>query len=389
MSIKRKEIPEPNWYSDDYVSICSSDLFCEKRCEMPWSWEDILWQVDSIDEIISMFYKMKNQTCLFSHYLDIVEANLFYLDDIFYYSTGVRIGCNPEKLKDGELINDVYQRLRFWTMCFAGVEIRKTRVAIEKAEFDFFNFIELNIPKEILKEVAEEWGYIDKARRTGNNALGLIHEYDHDHLYATKAYETKINKKAIKKQIDNIFGFFKNYHAIYKYLERFPENEDFYDLLRQFRKSEKGRSSIKVWERDFNGSRDKLIEKLEKDKRLKAWVFPYLYLREDESMFLQLFSDEVNPYEYNDNKLYDVDNWINILIVAAVLQEYDERHDCHKKNVQDDNAAIVQNITVHGDIVLKKETNIEHNYENGAQHNDHSKRLAVNSDDADKGKLLE
>ena len=27
--------------------------------------------------------------------------------------------------------------------------------------------------------------------------------------------------------------------------------------------------------------------------------------------------------------------------------------------------------------------------ENGAQHNDHSKRLTINSDDADKGKLLE
>ena len=41
------------------------------------------------------------------------------------------------------------------------------------------------------------------------------------------------------------------------------------------------------------------------------------------------------------------------------------------------------------ELVQKKETNIEHNYENGAQHNDHSKRLTINSDDADKGKLLE
>ena len=41
------------------------------------------------------------------------------------------------------------------------------------------------------------------------------------------------------------------------------------------------------------------------------------------------------------------------------------------------------------ELVQKKETNIEHNYENGAQHNDHSRRLTLNSDDADKGKLLE
>lgn len=46
---------------------------------------------------------------------------------------------------------------------------------------------------------------------------------------------------------------------------------------------------------------------------------------------------------------------------------------------------VVHNITIN----VKKETNIEHNYENGAQHNDHSKRLTINSDDADKGKLLE
>jgi hypothetical protein len=46
---------------------------------------------------------------------------------------------------------------------------------------------------------------------------------------------------------------------------------------------------------------------------------------------------------------------------------------------------VVHNITIN----VKKETNIEHNYENGAQHNDHSRRLTLNSDDADKGKLLE
>ena len=53
--------------------------------------------------------------------------------------------------------------------------------------------------------------------------------------------------------------------------------------------------------------------------------------------------------------------------------------DNNNKNV------VVQNITIN----VKKETNIEHNYENGAQHNDHSKCLTLNSDDADKGKLLE
>jgi len=73
-----------------------------------------------------------------------------------------------------------------------------------------------------------------------------------------------------------------------------------------------------------------------------------------------------------------------ICLITDILTGKEQAGDVVDVNNENKNV-VVHNITIN----VKKETNIEHNYENGAQHNDHSRRLTLNSDDADKGKLLE
>ena len=62
---------------------------------------------------------------------------------------------------------------------------------------------------------------------------------------------------------------------------------------------------------------------MEKDPELGPWVNRYTHLREDEDVIVQLFCDKLGYFEKNEESC-NTDNWIRILTIAAVLQEYEE-----------------------------------------------------------------
>ena len=114
-----------------------------------------------------------------------------------------------------------------------------------------------------------------------------------------------------------------------------------------FRQSGKGESFIKPWRRDFEGSRDSLIAKMEKDPELGSWVNRYTHLREgyNEKTTIQLFCDD----DYNIKNIeetFNTDNWIRILTIAAVLQEYDEHHATAAAPNKDDDEILLTKLSM-------------------------------------------
>ena len=74
----------------------------------------------------------------------------------------------------------------------------------------------------------------------------------------------------------------------------------------------------------MEGSRDSLIANMEKDMDLGPWVNRYTHPKEDKDILFHLFLDD-NMLLRNEEEMFNTDNWIRILTIAAILQEYDER----------------------------------------------------------------
>lgn len=103
---------------------------------------------------------------------------------------------------------------------------------------------------------------------------------------------------------------------------------EFPKLLALFRQSKKAQAEcIEPWRHDFEGTRDSLIAKMEKDPKLGPWVYRYDHLSKDKDVRYQLFySDKNHDFPVNEEACYNTDNWLSILTIAAVLQEYDEQY---------------------------------------------------------------
>ena len=117
------------------------------------------------------------------------------------------------------------------------------------------------------------------------------------------------------------------------YYNQFP----FSKLLEMFRQSEKAQTDyIEPWRHDFGGTRDSLIAKMEKDTELGPWVHRYDHLALDNHVPFWLLSGTKNFNGSVDKEAYlNTDNWLSILTIAAVLQEYDELHQADSEADED------------------------------------------------------
>jgi len=116
-------------------------------------------------------------------------------------------------------------------------------------------------------------------------------------------------------------------HYAYFFLCIYADFFDFPKLLALFRQCEKVQNDfIEPWRHDFGGTRDSLITKMEKDPKLRPWVHRYDHLSKKQTVQSQLFFDEKDIYDpVNKDECFNTDNWLSILTIAAVLQEYDEQ----------------------------------------------------------------
>ena len=112
MGIKRNEMSEPQWHEWNYAIIDKDDLFSNKLWKHTMDWEGILMLIDNIEKLSQQINADMYPSKLFSAYIDLLEANMYILDDIFYYESGKRIGSEYHPLS---LLPAVYS-LRFWNL---------------------------------------------------------------------------------------------------------------------------------------------------------------------------------------------------------------------------------------------------------------------------------
>ena len=171
----------------------------------------------------------------------------------------------------------------------------------------------------------------DIIKNSDHGTLGIItpppHNSHSPQYYAFEAYrDSDTDKNALVNQIVIILNFLENYEMILSFFvdERTFGLLSFEKMLSSFRQSEKGETLIQPWRRDMEGSRDSLIAKMEKDLDLGPWVNRYTHPKEDKNILFHLFCDD-HLHLRDEEEMFNTDNWIRILTIAAVLEEYDER----------------------------------------------------------------
>ena len=97
MGIKRNDVPEPQWIEYDYAIRSKEDLFSTKRWRQTVRWDIMLSHIEKTRQASQMISIVFYPSKLFFDSLDLLEANLLVLDDLFYSLTGMRIaGTDPD-----------------------------------------------------------------------------------------------------------------------------------------------------------------------------------------------------------------------------------------------------------------------------------------------------
>lgn len=326
MGIKRNEVADPEWDKWDYAVISKEDLFSKKRWKETVNWDIILKQAEKTRQASQMIDIRLYPSTLFFAAVDMLEANLYVIDDLFYCLTGMRMMTT--KVMSEELKN----KLGFWNMdCYKVLE------QIEN---------ELEQSHKTLKECLNHeaiWDVTIKAlgkkpfpKIEDTFSLVLYNEEKSAFQYAREHYAAeKIDKEALARQIANIIRRTIHYIGIFHYI--YANSYHFPQLLALFRASEIAqRKYIEPWRHDFGGTRDSLIAKMEKDTELGPWVHRYDHLALDNHVPFWLLSGTKNFNGSVDKEAYlNTDNWLSILTIAAVLQEYDELHQAESEADED------------------------------------------------------
>lgn len=335
MEIKRNEVAEPQWDEWDYAIRSKADLFSWERWRKTVKWEIILTQVEKTRQASQMIDISIYPSTVFFAAIDLLEANLYMTDDIFYYLTGLRM-TEAEGLKQ-----DMLMALGFWNMdCYKILEqilegLHQTRDIMAEC-------LRHESIWDITLKVIEKY-YIAEAL-TGSKPIPTYFSkercanfYARDH-YAAAHVDLEARATQIAKILELLNHFYLFIHSIYFRHIRFTK------LLAMFRRSEIAQSDfIEPWRHDFGGTRDSLIAKMEKDPKLGPWVNKYDHLLKNRNVCMQLFFDVKHPLAGPVDKeaCYNTDNWLSILTVAAVLQEYDEQHHADSKADEDDDEDIL------------------------------------------------
>lgn len=348
MGIKRNEVEEPQWTEWDYAVKTKEELFSAKRWRKTPDWSIILKQVERTRQASQMIDIRLYPSTLFFHAIDLLEANLYVIDDMFYYLTGMRlIGTKPRS-------EELKLKLGFWSMDSYKV-LEQIEEGLMQAKSPLIECLKQEPLWDISLKVVEKRPLSDHLIGTAPVPT-LLTEEECAYMYAREHYEADgMDQEALATQIVNILELAG--HFAYSFFRIYGDFFDFSQLLALFCQSEKAQHDyIEPWRHDFGGTRDNLIAKMEKDQKLGPWVHRYDHLSKERSVPFQLFYDEkklVGPV--NKEECYNTDNWLSILTVAAVLQEYDELHSmptptAAESNKVDDDALLLKlSLCIKGD----------------------------------------
>jgi len=330
MGIKRNEVADPEWNDMDYAVISKADIFSLKRWKRTVRWDIILSQVEETRQASQMIDISLYPSTVFFAAIDLLEANLYMVDDMFYYLTGLRMTETHPRSEEAS------KALGFWNMDSykeleqIGEELMQTRtILLECLKYEPIWDITLQVKEK----------YFWAQHLLEDSPMPKPHSpKGHVYSYARAHYETDdIDQEARSTQIATILELLDKYwiffHIIYRIPIRFPK------LLAMFRQSQLAQTDfIEPWRHDFGGTRDSLIAKMEKDPKLAPWVNRYDHLLNHGNVTMQLFYDPNNPHAgpIDKDACYNTDNWLRILTVAAILEEYDELHQADSEVDEDD-----------------------------------------------------
>lgn len=339
MGIKRNKLAEPQWNFLDYAEISKEDLFSAERWGKTADWHIILNQVEKTRKASQMIDIKIYPSSLFLTAIDLFEANLLMVDDLFYHLTGIRM--TETKI----YFEEVRNKLGFWNM-------DSYKVLNQICE----ELLQANVPLVRCLKQKPMWDISLKViEKSPMSAawIGSAPVYPDPipggsaYEYARECYETaEIDQEALATQIAHIHDLIRHYHFyLWGIYGKFT---DFSRLLEQFCQSEKAQTEyIEPWRHDFDGTRDSLIAKMEKDPKLGPWVNKYDHLPKVEDIQNQLFFDDKGSSSpANEEECYNTDNWISILTVAAVLQEYDEQHATDTATNKDDDEILLTKLSM-------------------------------------------
>lgn len=320
MGIKRNEVTEPEWRIDDYAMINKEYLFSDEVWKCSINWNTMLTQVEKADHACQMIDHYIYPSRMFYAYIDILEANLLILDDVFYYETGIRFGVSNNYTATSKVIFD----LRFWILDYYE-EVEEFCETLERIRSHLMECLSHQSVLEVADRVKKHSLYAYHYKKTQN-------PYSFDYLetsaftYAYHAYrESGKDIDTLSQQIINILRIVENYISIGNCINPIVIHAlNFEDLTTAFRHSEKGLNYIKPWRIEYGGTRDSLISRMERDPELGPWVNRYIHCRADKDLIEHLFLDEHDMIK-NKEEVFNTDNWIRLLTIAAVLQEYDEQ----------------------------------------------------------------
>lgn len=330
MGIKRNDAAKPEWNDMDYAVSNQEDLFSLKRWKREVNWDIILKQVEKTRQASQMIDISLYPSTVFFAAIDLLEANLYMVDDMFYYLTGLRMTETHPRSEEAS------KALGFWNMDSykeleqIGEELMQTRtILLECLKYEPIWDISLQVKEKYFwaKHLIEDTPIPKPYSPKG-----------HVYSYARAHYEADgIDQEARSTQIATILELLDKYWIFILFIYRNPIR--FPKLLAMFRQSQLAQTDfIEPWRHDFGGTRDSLIAKMEKDPKLAPWVNRYDHLLKHGNVTMQLFYDPNNPHAgpIDKDACYNTDNWLRILTVAAVLQEYDEQHQADSEDDEDD-----------------------------------------------------
>lgn len=342
MGIKRNETAEPEWNDWDYAVRSKHDVFSRERWNKIVQWKVLLEHVKRTKGICHLMFESTYPSSLFFAYIELLEANLYVYGDLFYWLTGLKVNT-----LDYELFHEALSRICFWNMkCYK--DLRQIQYEFVEIETLFMECLKQEPLWDKLKE-SPMWKSDDSLshiREAMDGPVSWTEEKglarDHAFTYVRETYKvTEVDETDMTQRIAKIFqltDFFKNLLVACGCGCYY----DFVGLLSSFRKSEKARSRyMKPWERYFNGTRDSLVEKMRNNPDLAPWVDRYICVEGDRNVVGRLFCEELTDGVFfplkkeKEEDYYNPDNWLNILTIAAVLQEFDEQQKTVKKETDE------------------------------------------------------
>ena len=314
------------WILDQIKSRHPNAIFVQERWNQKIDWEGIEKQAKHIEILSAYLEENKLPPLLYKTYLDLLHTNLQILRDIFFVNTGFYLDIK----EGGELKEkEDFKKLRFWTL-------RDIEATTRLREL-FEGFLRCKCLRGFLDDEDNYWNEVEEKLRGAYSEEEITRVIGQETFrnskfwsmtYALAPYEnregvsplnTEFQKSTVSLYISSFFQLFFELSVIYQ-----TEEQNLPELVEELIHSEYGEYRMKGWRKDMNVSKDEFITKLESVPELKPWVRGVVAVLEEKQHIRSLFSEDGNPHEINIAKCSNIDNWINVVVIAALLKEYDE-----------------------------------------------------------------